>query len=154
MLILLLVIFIGLIVVGSVLDNQWSFSDAGLGLTILGSICGVFVFIAMLVVGILFSCTNTIPNKIVALEEQNQKIETQINSIAEDYLTHEGDTYDKLTPDNTELFAVSYPQLSSNETVRKQMDVYIENNNKITKLKLELCDRNVYAWWLYFGGGK
>ena len=101
--------------------------------------------------GILLSYTTTIPSKIEVLEEQNLKIETQVNGAVEDYLKHEGGTFDKLTSDNVDVFAVAYPQLASNETVKKQMDVYINNNNQISELKLELCNKDVYAWWLYFG---
>lgn len=153
MLILLLVIFIGMIVGCCIKESGNSFwEDSTIGINITGIVGCIASIIAIIVVAISFSCANIIPNKIKVLEEQNLKIETQINSIAEDYLAHEGKTYDKLTPDNVEVFAVAYPQLASNETVTRQMGVYIENNNKITELKLEWCNRNVYAWWLYFGG--
>ena len=154
MLALLLVVFIGIIVACCIKESQTYWSDSSIGFAILGVLGSVACLVAIIILGISFSCANTIPNKVEVLEKQNQKIETQINSIVGDYLKHEGGTYDKLTPDNVEVFAVAYPQLASNETVKKQMDVYVNNNNKITELKLELCNKDVYAWWLYFGGGK
>ena len=153
MLIVLLIIGVGLTMLGYKLEYE-GYDSCGVGTAVLGIMIDVTIVVAMLVIGITLTTATTIPQKIEVLEEQNQKIEIQINSIAENYLAHESATYDKLTPDNAEVFAVAYPQLSSNETVQKQMSVYIENNEKITDLKLELCNKKAYEWWLYFGDGK
>lgn len=153
MLIVLLIIGVGLTMLGYKIEDD-GYEFCGVGTIALGIIIDVIIVVAMLAMGITLTIATTIPQKIEVLEEQNQKIEIQINSIAENYLAHESTTYDKLTPDNAEVFAVAYPQLSSNETVQKQMSVYIENNEKITDLKLELCNKKAYEWWLYFGDGK
>ena len=154
MVILFLVIGIAMVIVGVKLSEGWDTEAWGVLIGVFGIVGIIVVLLVGIALGVELSAKDTIPNKIEVLEKQNSKIETQINAIAEDYLEHEGATYDKLTPDNAELFAVAYPQLASNETVKKQMDVYISNNNKITDLKLEWCERDVLAWWLYFGGGK
>ena len=46
---------------------------------------------------------------------------------------------------------VRFPELKSNELVKKQMDVYVCNNDKIKKLKEEKLEYSVARWWLYFG---
>jgi hypothetical protein len=151
MLILFLVVFVVLAVLGfcvlDVYDHGFLSATCGV-LGVLGCIISTFAIVVATITAI---SVGTIPAKLDVLAEQNQKIEQQINAIAENYLEHEGATYDKLTPDNAEMFAVAYPQLASNETIKKQMDLYIENNAKITELKLEQCNGPVYRWWLYFG---
>ena len=152
MLIVLLVIFIvltGLCMFFDALEGWWEAAWP------FGWLSGLF---AIVVVAIGIVCTasslasiSVIPDKIAVLETQNHKIEAEVNGIVESYLGHEGETYTELTPDNTTVFAVAYPQLSSNETVKKQMDLYIQNNQSITDLKLEMCNARIYKWWLYFG---
>lgn len=46
----------------------------------------------------------------------------------------------------------TYPELRSNELVKKQVETYEKNNRKITKLEEDEIDYNVIKWWLYFGG--
>ena len=154
MLILILVICIGVIGLAIYLEENMygEFLPVLIGVT--GGVVSVVVLSFLIVITCNFVDTSEIPTKIEVLEEQNQKIEAQVNLITENYLEYEGETYEKLTSDNAEVFAIAYPQLASNETVKKQMEVYISNNQKITELKLELCMRDVYAWWLYFGGGE
>ena len=147
MLILILVICIGLIICSCVVDD-W---DLSFGLSVTGIIVGIITLTMLVIVMVCNVDASIIPSKIGILEEQNQQIENQINIIVEDYLDHESETYDKLTPDNAEIFAIAYPQLASNETVKKQMELYIDNNRKITELKLELCYIPTYRWWIYFG---
>ena len=154
MLILILVVGIALFVGGWIYDTNHSWSMGGVGMMVLGAIISVVVGVGILAIAIGLTEINATPKQIEVLREQNQKIENQINSIVENYLTHESETYEKLTPDNAETFAIAYPQLSSNETVQKQMSLYIENNAKITDLKLGMCYKSVYEWWLYFGGGE
>ncbi len=151
MLILLLVIFIGLIVTACLLDNNYKTESWATGCGVIGTAGTIISMIVLIGIIITYSGICAIPAKVDVLNEQNQNIEQQINIIAENYLDHESETYDKLTPDNAEIFAIAYPQLASNETVKKQMDLYIENNKTITELKLEWCMKPVYSWWIYFG---
>ena len=44
-----------------------------------------------------------------------------------------------------------YPELKSDNLVTKQIELYVENNKQIKKLKSEKLDYNLMAWWLYFG---
>lgn len=150
---LLVVLGIGILltILGIVLMACFEFEMTG-GIA---SFIGVCLIIGSLVTGIFLifdvAAAYAIPDKIVVLEEQNQKIELQIDAVIEQYMNHESETYTGMTPENAELFAVLYPQLASNETVKKQMELYISNNQLITDYKLELCMLPVNKWWLYFG---
>ena len=153
MLILILVICFGVVGLAVYLSED-SYTDFPCILSILGTLILVAVLICLIITMCCYTGTSAIPEQIEVLEKQNQKIEAQVNLITENYLKYEGETYEKLTPENAEMLAIAYPQLASNETVKKQMDIYISNNQKITDLKLDLCMKDVYAWWLYFGGGE
>ena len=66
-------------------------------------------------------------------------------------MAHEKQTYKDLKPDNAIAVVSAYPELHSNELVKKQIDVYEDNNKKILGLKEEKLNQSVYKWWLYFG---
>lgn len=42
-----------------------------------------------------------------------------------------------------------YPDLKSNDLVKKQMDIYVNNNKKIKKLKTKKLNISKTKWWLY-----
>ena len=44
-----------------------------------------------------------------------------------------------------------YPDLKSNDLVKKQMDIYVNNNKKIKKLKTKKLNISKTKWWLYLG---
>ena len=151
MLIVLLLVSIGIIVLGWVAYDSWDMDLGSMFITAFGIFGVIAVVITYIALSIDLTTINVIPDKIAILQEQNTKIEAQIDVIAEQYMDYESETYKGMTPDNAELFAVLYPQLASNETVKKQMELYINNNKAITDYKLEMCNASVYRWWLYFG---
>lgn len=93
--------------------------------------------------------------KIAMYEEENTKIEQDIATIVKDYMNYEKDTYKVSSEqiENSSLLVLTelYPDLKSNELVKKQMDIYTENNNKIKQLKEEKINNQICKWWLYFG---
>ena len=54
-------------------------------------------------------------------------------------------------PESSITLVSLYPELKSDELVKKQIAVYQENNKKIINLKEKQIDANVAKWWLYFG---
>lgn len=78
-------------------------------------------------------------------------IENSINPVVQNYLDYEKETYTALTPDNAIIFASIYPELSSNEIVQKQLNIYNEYLISIKNLKLEIAEISTAKWWLYFG---
>lgn len=145
MFILLFVIAVALIVL-SVLNK-----DLADGFGILGgligfiALIGIFVNIGFLVYG------RTLDDKIVMYEQENAAIEQSVDVLVKDYYKHESDTYSSLKPENAVLFASAYPELQSNELATKQLEIYVENNNKIKELKVDQINLSRNRFWLYFG---
>ena len=146
MFILLFVIAVALIVL-AVLNE-----DLAEGFGILGcligfiALIGIFVNIGFLVYG------RTLDDKIAMYEQENAAIEQSVDVLVKDYYRHESDTYSSLTPENAVLFASAYPELQSNELATKQLEIYVENNNKIKGLKEDQINLSKTRFWLYFGG--
>ena len=110
------------------------------------ALIGIFVNIGLLVRG------RTLDDKIAMYEQENTAIEQSVDVLVKDYYKHESDTYSSLKPENAALFASAYPELQSNELATKQLEIYVENNNKIKELKEKQINGKVHKWWLYFGG--
>lgn len=145
MFILLFVIAVVLIVL-AVLNE-----DLADGFGILGcligfiALIGIFVNIGLLVRG------RTLDDKIAMYEQENTAIEQSVDVLVKDYYKHESDTYSSLKPENAVLFASAYPELQSNELATKQLEIYVENNNKIKELKEDQINLSRNRFWLYFG---
>lgn len=93
-----------------------------------------------------------ISEKITMYEQQNNQIEEQIATVVKQYQEYESDTY-AITSSESSITLVSlYPDLKSDELVKKQIKVYQDNNKKITELKEKQINAKVSKWWLYFGG--
>lgn len=145
MFILLFVIAVVLIVL-AVLNE-----DLADGFGILGcligfiALIGIFVNIGLLVRG------RTLDDKIAMYEQENTAIEQSVGVLVKDYYKHESDTYSSLKPENAVLFASAYPELQSNELATKQLEIYVDNNNKIKELKEDQINLSKNRFWLYFG---
>jgi hypothetical protein len=145
MFILLFVIAVVLIVL-AVLNE-----DLAEGFGILGgligfiALIGIFVNIGLLVRG------RTLDDKIAMYEQENTAIEQSVDVLVKDYYKHESDTYSSLKPENAVLFASAYPELQSNELATKQLEIYVDNNNKIKELKEDQINLSKNRFWLYFG---
>ena len=144
--ILLLIIGIGLICC--------IFIDKNIGEVFCGF--GIFISVVALIgiiinIGILIN-GRTLDDKIAMYEQENAAIEQSVVVLVKDYYRHESDTYSSLTPENAVLFASAYPELQSNELATKQLEIYVENNNNIKKLKKDQINLSKNRFWLYFGG--
>lgn len=109
------------------------------------ALIGIFVNIDPLVRG------RTLDDKIAMYEQENTAIEQSVDVLVKDYYKHESDTYSSLKPENAVLFASAYPELQSNELVAKQLEIYVDNNNKIKELKEDQINLSRNRFWLYFG---
>ena len=108
------------------------------------------LFIQILLIASLISGLN-LDSRIELYQSQNAEIESKIQATVASYLAHEKQTYRDLKPDNAIAVVSAYPELHSNELVKKQIEVYEDNNKKILGLKEEKLNQSVYKWWLYFG---
>ena len=143
--ILLLIIGIGLTCC-IFMDN-----DTGEVFSEFGSLISVVALIGIIInIGILIN-GRTFDDKIAMYEQENAAIEQSVNVLVKDYYKHESDTYSSLKPENAVLFASAYPELQSNELATKQLEIYVDNNNKIKELKEDQINLSKNRFWLYFG---
>ena len=116
------------------------------------SVSGFFIaLIAFISILSIVLTEPTIDSKIELYQSQNAEIESKIQATVASYLAHERQTYKDLTPVNAIAVVSAYPELHSNELVKKQIEVYEDNNKKILGLKEEKLNQSIYKWWLYFG---
>lgn len=109
------------------------------------ALLGIFINIGCLVRG------RTLDGKIAMYKQENTAIEQSVDVLVKDYYKHESDTYSSLKPENAVLFASAYPELQSNELATKQLEIYVDNNNKIKELKEDQINLSKNRFWLYFG---
>ena len=110
---------------------------------------GIIDFIIILVIICCGADMFTIKDKIKMYEEENSKIEEQLTEIVQNYQGYEKETISNIA--DMEVAFIKFPELKTSELVSKQMNVYIENNNKIKELKQKKIDTKIYKWLLYFG---
>ena len=103
------------------------------------------------IVGVNVTNGRTLNAKIAMYEEENQRIEQEINVLVEQYMNYEASTYGDLKGESSITLVSLYPELKSDTLVQRQIEVYIDNNSQIRKLKEKLIELSVLKWWLYFG---
>lgn len=143
MLILLLVIF------GIIWVFCWILSKDGFPFfssLIMGGLA-IFTFYCWMSI----STEHVLDQKIVMYEEENTSIEQSIGSIVEDYMDYESNAYSDLKSQDLIEFVTNFPELKADALVQKELDIYIENNQKIKELKEEKIDLSTMKWLLYFG---
>ena len=94
---------------------------------------------------------SVINEKIAMYEQENAKIEQQIETAITAYQQHEKDVFTEVKPDSYIQLVSIYPELKSDTLVKEQIKTYQSNNKKIKELKVTAINGNVKRWWLYFG---
>lgn len=89
--------------------------------------------------------------KIEMYQEENTKIETQMDVLVKEYMNYEQETFAEFKTESTMTLVSLFPELKSDELVQQQMKIYVENNKKIKDLKEDLIDLKLAKWLLYFG---
>ena len=85
-------------------------------------------------------------------QEENKKIEQDIDRIVQEYLEHEQDTFSGLKPEDSSITLITlFPELKSDSLVQKQLEIYTKNNAQIKELKEEKINLSTTKWILYFG---
>lgn len=92
-----------------------------------------------------------IDQRIAMYEEENEKIEANIDAIVSNYMDFESSTYEKLKNQNAIDLVSTFPELKSDKFVQKQIEVYIANNDQMKKLKEKKIELSSKKWHLYFG---
>ena len=149
MLLLLTAIFLTLTIISLILF----FNDEELG-SVFGALFG-FMFVLFLVISLLVGIGvvngRNLDAKIAMYEEENENIETEMNTLVEQYMKYESDTYGELKGESSITLISLYPELKADTLVTKQVEVYIANNEKIKQLKEKKINLSALKWWLYFG---
>ena len=113
---------------------------------------GLTILVIVIAFGLVLCCFYTssgsiVDEKIAMYEEENIKIENQIDIIVKEYQKYEVEVYDTMTA------AMLFPELTSNTLVQKQIEIYVNNNQQIKALKEEKLKHELYGWWLFFKNG-
>ena len=127
-------------------NNEWFYY-------LLNSVGGIITCVALfagIIVGIVYSNSMVIDDKIALYEEENANIEQSVSLLVEDYKNYESSTFEDLKMDDLTIVFSMYPELKSNELVVEQIELHVANNAKIKELKELKLDYKVCKWWLFF----
>ena len=98
------------------------------------------------------STGHIIAEKIAMYEEENEEIESSIETTVLSYMDYEKSTFVELKDDEDIINLVSlFPELKSDTLVQQQITVYIANNDQIKQLREQQIDLSKDRWLLYFG---
>lgn len=146
MAILLFVIGVGLLIFFAVID---CLDDAGwFALLIIISSLIMFGYNAYMI----HECDYVIPAQITMYEEENALIEEKVSNTVAKYMEYEKSIVIEVSPDDDAFSLVSlYPELSSDTLVSNEIELYIQNNEKIKELKSKALNISNHKFWIYFG---
>ena len=111
-------------------------------------IASIALLICLIALGVTFS--PNIDDKIALYEEENQKIEVQIAGIVTEYQQFEYQIIKECAPDSAITLVSLYPDLKSDTLVAKQIEIYLDNNEKIKQLKETKINQKIGGWWFNF----
>ena len=155
MLTLLFIIALAFMIVFIILGNNTQKHD-DIGFFVGALLTGFIAFVLLISVVYqsyqVFCRANTIQTQIEMYEEENSKIEEKINTVVQDYLEHEKETYKDIKPENVIAALSMFPELNSSELVKKEIEIYKSNEAKLIELKEEqITGIPMARYLLYFG---
>ena len=149
MIIFILVISILLFFLSDIVFD--SDNDGAFFLAVISSSFLVVSLISAIILTIQVSNLSVIDQKVEMYEQENTKIEQQIEMAVIAYQQHEKDVFTTVKPNSYMQLVSLYPELKSDTLVKTQIKTYQSNNKKIKELKEQAINGNVARWWLYFG---
>ena len=117
-------------------------------------ISGVIAFVSLIALICLFvSAVGAAPtkDKIEMYETSNAQIDAEIDSVVNNYMAYEKETFKELQPNSGKELVQLFPELKSDAIVQKQLETYYDNQKKVRELKEEELAARYIRWWLYFG---
>ena len=150
MIIVIFLICVGVIVLGAWLYKHINQIPGGITMAC-GIVGSIISFIALIVLLVTVSRLKTIDLKIDMYQAENTQIENQITECIKEYQKYETEIFTEVAPDSAITLVSLYPELKADELVKKQIEIYVANNQKIKELKEEKIMGDVYRWWTYFG---
>lgn len=110
---------------------------------------GILIAICSLAPTVATECA--IDNKIAMYQEENAKIEQDIDKIVQEYLKNEHDTFPDLKTEESSITLVTLiPELKSDTHVEQQLHIYVFNIIMIETLRDEKIGFAKLKWILYF----
>lgn len=146
MLTLILIISIVIIIIGTIMAKTCLGDLLVNGGALLALISIIFLILE------LTSCNFNIESKIDMYIQENAQIEEKVKNTVKAYMNYEEKIYKELveTSDLTTLI-LKYPELNSNELVKSEINVYIENSKLIKEMKEKKIDSKFARFLVYFG---
>ena len=156
MLILLSVLGIALVVWGVKLKRKscgymTEMTDGAVALVICGGIIAGISLIALLIVSGSLVSTRTIDERLELHIAENTAIQLEVSRIVENFMQYERDVFESMRSDSPITLVTLFPELSANELVGRQLDVYIRNNDRIRGLREGQIRASNLRWWIFFG---
>jgi len=119
-------------------------------------IAGIIIFvcavIATFAVGGQVVNARTIAPQLEMHQTENYHIQQSVGLIVQNYMDFERSTFTELQTTSPLVLISLFPDLSSNELVNTQIELYIRNNERIRSLRTAEIRASNYRWWLFFGG--
>lgn len=154
MIIVIFIVAVLMLIAGICLVENTDFENTGALFGILGAILTLVCIASTITLAVDVSKLKVIDQKIEMYQEENAKIEHQISEVVKQYQDYESGIFAEVAPESSITLVALYPELKSDTLVQKQIEVYLENNTTIWKLKEEKINESIMRWWLYFGGNK
>lgn len=150
----MLLVFLGICIVlvigGVFLYDEFDFEVIS-GISVVAGI-SIGIIDLIIIMTTFFCYPYRVNEKIKMYQEENIKIEEKVKNTIRVYMKYEQDTYENLIKDNDlTTLLIAYPDLNSNELVKSEIELYIDNNKKLKELKEDKIIRPVYRFWLYLG---
>lgn len=156
MILVILGVCIVLFITGLFINNVSRYGSSGedVGELMMGLFGFASLIVLIVIICLIYSVRNdsTIEDRITMYQEENAKIEQQIDILVKDYQEYERGVFADTTVDSAITLVSLYPELKADQLVSSQLDIYVKNNEQIKQLKLEQINAEVVRWWLYFGG--
>ena len=108
------------------------------GIAVVCVVSGIIAFLLLLLVlWSIFGLADgiTINRELEMYEEENGRIEQQLETTVSNYMQYEATTFKELKDTDVVSLVSLYPELQSDKLVQSQIDLYINNNQKIKELK-------------------
>lgn len=146
-------ICIVMLVIGSLLLNKYDTENIGGTMCVIGGVVGFILLIGAVMTAVDVAKLRVIDERIAMYQEENARIETQIEATVEQYQKYETDIFMDTKPESAITLVALYPELKADTLVQAQIDIYLKNNDTIKELRDQQIKGKVQQWWLYFGGG-
>lgn len=152
MLYVMLAVFIAVLIVAELLYNRFDACE-GLAITA-GLISTVGIIATLIAILVITPDVNTefvIDQKIQLYEQENAIIEQRIDTVVQEYMAYEKETYADLSAVDPVARVALFPELKADTMVQAQIQTYTQNWEKIMSLKEQKVNLITQRWWLSFG---